>query len=78
MLMIKIQTPRRNLTVQFLCHAIDVDAGSGHMPVAERLLRFAQRHCSLNHHSRECVACPVQVELSDPGLCGEELQVLYK
>ena len=62
--------------VWFLRHTIGVDASSGHMPVAERLLRLAQRPCSLNHHSREGVACPVQVELSDPNLLGIALQVL--
>ena len=42
-----------------LRNAIDVDAGGGRMPVAERLLRLAQGSCSLSHYPREGVARPV-------------------
>jgi len=48
--------------IPFLCHAVDVDPGSGRMPVTERLLSLAQGSRSLRRHPREGVARPVQIE----------------
>lgn len=45
---------------------------------SERVRRLAKGSRPRGHHPREGMARPAQVELSDPGLPGVALQILYE